>query len=114
MATTNILTTSLTQQRVKSSKWIEIFLWGLCSLPVLHAGLLLSITDPHSPSAIAIHFLRPIGILGTVFILLVAAFLTQGRRRWTWIFDAMAMLFSIGFSVLRIVWEMPVTAPVML
>src|SRR5690242_15242601 len=26
----------------------------------------------------------------------------------------MAMLFSIGFSVLRIVWEMPVTAPVML
>lgn len=113
MVTSDTLTTSLVQQRLKSPKWIDVFLWGLCFLPVVHAGLLFSITDPRSSFAIAIHFLRPLGILGAVGILFLSAFLGHGRRRVAWIFNAVWMIFSIVYSILRITQLTPVTAPIM-
>lgn len=91
-----------TQVTKWSSSWPPIFVRLLLCIPVLHAVLLVGLHDLQSTPAMLVHQLRPLGTLGSVFLLFYAASLTQGRHRWAWGFQALAMLFSTIFSFLRV------------
>lgn len=91
--------------------WPEWLFWILCCIPVVHAGLLF--INPHTPYVLTIHFLRPIGMLGAVVLFFYSASLASGYRRWAWVFIGVAIIFSIVFSVLRIVPGLSITTPLL-
>jgi len=101
------------QQKIRTARlaWPELFLWVLLGIPLLHLGLLFSITDSHTPQAIAIQALRPLGTLGAVVLLCHSASLTKGHRRWAWIFYAASMFFGALFSIHLITQETSAITP---